>query len=94
MKNNHTPKPWILIDKKVDGAFQIVPVDPGGMRICTVTNAHNDEANSRLISAAPSMYEALKAVIADAGEDGYGPLSQETILAVIQAKDEAEGRTL
>lgn len=38
------------------------------------------------------LVEACKAALADAGEDGYGTLSQSTILDLVHAKAHAEAR--
>lgn len=58
----HTPAPWVMHAKSISGAYQITGATDGSLRIATVTNAPNDEANARLIAAAPELLEALKAM--------------------------------
>ena len=59
-ETKHTPGPWKVNDKTLSGAYQISDNKSGSLRICTVTNAPNDEANARLIAAAPDMLNAMK----------------------------------
>ena len=50
-----TKGPWILYKSGIEGAW----IDPIGLRV-DVTGQINWEANARLISAAPEMYQLLK----------------------------------
>lgn len=66
-----TPGPWIVVEKEVGGAYQIVNPEPGSLRVCTITNAPNDAHNAALIAAAPAMYEALKVALEAAKGQGW-----------------------
>lgn len=61
--SEHTPGPWHF-----DGVCQIVEVERPHMRVCFLPSDHaeyaSSKANGRLISAAPDMLAALKAVVA------------------------------
>jgi hypothetical protein len=70
MKTKHTPGPWLLVSREVGGAIQIVDSHPATLRICTVTNAHNDEANAHLIAAAPELLKQLESALACIERDG------------------------
>ncbi len=52
----HTPGPWVAMQNESQGVSFIYPKRSSDDCICTVSN----EANARLIAAAPEMLEALK----------------------------------
>ena len=83
----HTPGPWKVFEKELSGAYQIAPALDGSLRICTVTNAHNDKANARLIAAAPKLLSASKQLLAVKTE-AQGERAMRCLEAVIF---EAEG---
>lgn len=68
-ESNHTPGPW-EIRTRVDGTRSITgayhfprgehPLAGGILHVCDLSgDKHHDDANARLIAAAPEMYEAL-----------------------------------
>ena len=62
MKLKHTPGPWI--PERDDNEGIIFILDDEGEDICLITNDESifseaDEANARLIAAAPEMLDAL-----------------------------------
>lgn len=68
----HTPGPWTVTKAEVGYNFREV-VAPGFGVVCEVGDwsAHN-EANARLIAAAPDLLAALKAAVAELDEKTYG----------------------
>lgn len=60
MTTQPTPAPWLLHDKQSNGAYQITGEKEGSLRIATITNSPNDQANARLIAAAPELLGALE----------------------------------
>src|SRR5438132_242018 len=62
MSAQHTPGPWEII--KDGGSTRIHPVKEGVGRICTVTDGKYQNANARLIAAAPELLEAGKKFLA------------------------------
>ncbi len=77
----HTPGPWHLGAKfvgTVDGySVQGFPISAQGQSICRVHAGHilgfgNEDANARLIAAAPDLLAALKALLAyEDAEEGF-----------------------
>lgn len=72
MNTKHTPAPWTLASKMLEGRkhptyFVQLPGTASFQRI--VETQH--EANARLIAAAPELLEALQAII-ELAEDGAG----------------------
>lgn len=65
-----------MADKQLSGAFQVLPYNRFGIRVATITNAHNDEANARLIAAAPELLEALR-VLADHAQETHPHFESE-----------------
>lgn len=64
-RTKHTPGPWIEskhFDKNEDVILQIVQIDDQSKVIATCDSPY-DDANARLIAAAPEMLEALKAAM-------------------------------
>ena len=62
-ETKHTRGPWKVNDKTLSGAYQVSNNKLGSLRICTVTNAPNDEANAQLIAATPDMLNAMKEAV-------------------------------
>lgn len=64
-EGKHTPGPW-LVTKEYDHNDDVifaVEVE-GGQRVCDLmTDFPEDEANARLIAAAPDMLEALEGLV-------------------------------
>lgn len=56
---NHTPGPWKYSFESVDPEWAVVHNTLGGPVIANVNADHRQEANARLIAAAPAMLEAL-----------------------------------
>jgi hypothetical protein len=67
--SQHTPAPWKALIE--DDEIRVVEDDnlPGYSVIATIDDNREGEANAHLIAAAPEMYEALKAALAD--EEAY-----------------------
>ena len=92
MSGKHTPGPWRAVSMWADDADSVVAetswfcvmVEPS---LHDYENKEVDEANARLIAAAPEMLEALKACAQFA--DGKGMVNGVNILAAI-AKAEGE----
>lgn len=68
MKTNHTPGPWKLIGSR-DSGFTVhasLPDDAGDtdiLAVCRNISRDTNEANARLISAAPELLQALETFI-------------------------------
>jgi len=58
----HTPGPWGL--EYMQRNLGLYITGPDGGFVARVTDAHNREANARLIAAAPAMLEALRGLFA------------------------------
>lgn len=76
---SHTPGPWFINDKSVDCQKDKISIETKVMGddyfIAQVDSSISQEANARLIAAAPELLEACKAFIEyDEGsyEDGVG----------------------
>ena len=59
MRSRHTPGPWAPERKTPDGFYLAIRVGLTGPRICEV-RPENQEADARLIAAAPDLLEALE----------------------------------
>ncbi len=55
----HTPGPWVYSFESVDPEWAVVTT-VGGAVIANVNADHRQEANARLIAAAPDLLAALK----------------------------------
>ena len=83
--HTHTPGPWRIDSKTRFGDHTIAAGD--SVKTCEFIAKTQNEANARLIAAAPELLEALQLVYANAGE------SPEWIRARIDsAISKAEGR--
>ena len=58
--SKHTPGPW-HVDQDINGLYVAAEAKGGDAVARIYTWHHGQEANARLIAAAPAMYEALKA---------------------------------
>jgi len=61
MSKTHAPGPWKITHSEVNG-YHVS--DSTGWGVAVVLKDTNDEANARLIAAAPQMFEALEACAA------------------------------
>ena len=61
MSAQHTPGPWKFGFESVDPEWAIVTIE-GGLIIANVNADHRQEANARLIAAAPDLLEAAHGV--------------------------------
>ena len=88
MSAQHTPGPWKFGFESVDPEWAIVTIE-GGLIIANVNADHRQEANARLIAAAPDMLAVLKDV-----ENALSVMGKETtgLLRVRAAIAKAEGR--
>ncbi len=97
----HTPGPWST--RYEHFAYTVFAEDqPGGIAIVACYPAEEEEADARLIAAAPDLLEALKAIRAaiqrahaetESGGDG-GPLAQVSVSfldGAVNAIRKAEG---
>ena len=86
MDTKHTPGPWVVMPRGHNGieAVQVWPERDGEGRICTMMNSQHENANARLIAAAPELLDACKKML----DVSYGP-DHEMLCAVIA---KAEGR--
>ena len=67
MKQKHTPGPWLILTEPVQGEdCHMVGGDGGDEVVADILPGHHSEnramANAHLISSAPEMYAALKAL--------------------------------
>ncbi len=62
--SKHTPGPWKTTHSEVNG-YRVS--DSTGWGVAVVLKDTNDEANARLIAAAPDMLEALRELLGDFG---------------------------
>lgn len=89
MTIKHTPGPWVVNLDQVDcGEGKLSIEAPGEYFIAQVDSSANQEANARLIAAAPELLKLAQRVAAlnrDAGQIGAGMLA--TLV------DEARGLT-
>lgn len=58
MNPSHTPGPWHLAEAETS-----IPVKAGAKTVASVRIGDNDQADARLIAAAPEMLEQLKAAL-------------------------------
>jgi hypothetical protein len=66
MSASHTPGPWVINREQEEILYGKLSVeDKSGYFIAQVDEGQNQEANARLIAAAPTMLAALQAVLAD-----------------------------
>ena len=84
----HTPGPWHL-EYDVDGIpLTIIGADNSAIGIVETWNAHT-EGNRHLLTAAPAMYEALKAMLEHEGERVYSGIGTEHDSEVLEAAKQA-----
>lgn len=81
-KPSHTPGPWSYSFESVDPEWAVVSMK-GGLVVANVNADHRQEANARLIAAAPDLLAALKAL----DESGH---TQATWQAALRAIAKAE----
>ena len=102
MKPKHTPGPWGVAGQRSNKRWAVVRNDSwsdlplmDGWTIADVysrkMNADEDEANARLIAAAPEMLDALKWLIEFCGLNQYDK-NDPAIAKVWAALAKAEGR--
>lgn len=88
--SKHTPGPW-EIERYSDGLIQIVGnariVSDDEEIVTTVVEAvaRGDEANARLIAAAPELLEALQAVIDYGSMTGAEWVAEQALAAIAKA---------
>lgn len=63
MSGQHTPGPWIAEGSEMNATVWVR--GPDGKRVCSVKRCETDFDNARLIAAAPDLYLALKALLAE-----------------------------
>lgn len=69
MKTKHTPGPWTAVPRSINPNYPEIKVENvDGLRVANVGQLKEQQANARLIAAAPDMLEALKAIDAKALE--------------------------
>ena len=70
----HTPGPWAFSFESVDPEWAVVTT-PGGAIVANVNADHRQQANARLIAAAPDMLAAMKQaseILRGRGYPGWG----------------------
>jgi hypothetical protein len=93
----HTPGPW-HVGYYLDG-WAVFPDSDPGHAVTRMQNRPGDEANARLIAAAPDMLEALEAILKAhaliveeaAGEDDEGDIVDEDCTRARAAIAKARG---
>jgi hypothetical protein len=60
MSPKHTPGPWVVSEHTMHGYEVWARRNSGSMRVALCGTANFDEANARLIAAAPELLTALK----------------------------------
>lgn len=90
----HTPGPWTFGFESVDPEWAVVTIK-GGLVVANVNADHRQNANARLISAAPDLFEALKAALPfiEEGFRGFGDPDREghALELMLAAIAKAEG---
>ncbi len=87
----HTPGPWYFMTDSTAEYFAVYAKPQGGTKvICPVKMA--DEANARLIAAAPDLLAACKAALDWVGLDG-DHISEPTRSTLLAAIAKAENRS-
>jgi len=87
----HTPGPWEIVEREQDTPRIVGPDGQADVAILG-TGAHTteeEEANARLIAAAPDMLEALKYIVAWKPKDWNPETARDMATAAIS---KAEGR--
>lgn len=87
--NKHTPGPWHVGKDHEAGISKGYFVGGGGcVRANMVGPAGNQEANARLIAAAPDILEALRQMVANAEADGktYRSCYTQAVAAIAKAE--------
>ncbi len=96
-RDTHTPGPWQSRRRHATAPIEIVA--PDGQEVAITSARHPldaDDANARLIAAAPALLAAAEAVQLDLGdiEDGRGALRyRPSMVALHAAIDAATGTT-
>ncbi len=62
MTAKRTPGPWVYSFESVDPEWAVITTK-GGAVICNVNAGHRQEANARLIAAAPELLAALQGLL-------------------------------
>lgn len=76
-EDRHTPGPWAVVDCGFDG-MDITGDDGRGRVVANMDNADEvDEANVRLVAAAPTMYTLLEKLAREGHEEA------QTIIAEV-----------
>jgi hypothetical protein len=94
----HTPGPW-TIDEKLEGQTCITSKQHGSFAepiICRVFDSSHvplseQDANARLIAAAPELLEALQMMANKVFGYGYGELTEDDRQRIIALLDKATG---
>jgi len=82
--SGHTPGPWRLVDRGTFGKFpMVVRGNEGGFAVQGLS-PESEDADARLIAAAPDLYNALLSVL-----DSIGALSNEYELNDRMSEDDA-----
>lgn len=91
--SGHTPGPWTIKPSDVDGHFSVESANL--IEGDYVAEAY-DEADARLIAAAPDLLETMQTIIAalrEARDSGVSSVSREDLIAAAAtAINKAEGR--
>ena len=104
MSKNWTKGPWVRSEPDTFGDFTITPAE-GGFAIAAITNgefmrmgglAHEHKANADLVTAAPELYDACAALVAEKVDymdlNNLGnPEEQHTIIWARAAMAKARG---
>ena len=92
---SHTPGPWIVEDsrklrkKKLRSSLLMVVAAKGGMPGLIVNQGSvtpTDEANARLIAAAPDLLEALERAVPEIAVVGIPDLLEQVRAAIAKAR--------
>lgn len=94
MKNKHTPGQWMVAGRDQNGSIDIIA---DGLFIAEAIGGLADgeqEANARLIAAAPDLLEALVALFNDYKDAGFWnlenvPEGKQALAAIAKARGEA-----
>lgn len=82
--SEHTPGPWNCSQESVDPEWWIVTIK-GGLIVANVNAHHNQEANARLIAAAPDLLDALDDALGELQADSHRDGARCLLLTKIEA---------
>ena len=91
-----TPGPWRIGEKGIIGNPSIIADTPGIRNIAIIAICPEQDANARLVAAAPDLLEACKTVLPEIELDARHSFEEQALLEIAdqlrRAISKAEGR--